>query len=288
MVKLTPMHLLSFYKNLSEITSEKTGRPLSQRTISHYHRCIGAILAQATRERVIPRNIASREFMKAPEVKEKELAHLNDEQAQRFVNLLLIEEDIRIKAVLLLMLYSGCRIGEITGLEWSDCDFTKQTIQVKRSSQYVKGRGLITKEPKNKTSKRTIKLPQIIMSILSEYKIWYDEQRDIHGDRWHESNRLFIQSDGKPIQPGTINKWMDNFVKQHDFPHVTPHSLRHTNISLLIASGVDLRTVSAKAGHSRTSTTMDIYAYEIQAANELSTDVLDEILTPKKTIAVSY
>jgi len=278
MRQISPLQLKEFYKNLTEITSETTGKPLSPSTIKHYHRCISAILAVATKEQVIPRNVASREFMDAPKVTKKEPAHLDDEQSQRFVSLLLAEEDIRKKAAFLLFIYSGCRIGELTGLEWPDCDFEKCTISIKRSSQFCTGRGVITKATKNEKSIRTIKLSDNFFRILHEYKTWYAEQQFIIGSKWVNSNRLFVQADGKPITPTTINKWLNSFIKKHDLPKITPHGLRHTNISLLISHGVDIRTVANKAGHSRTSTTLDIYSHVIQSADEKASQVLDNIL----------
>jgi integrase len=57
--------------------------------------------------------------------------------------------------------------------------------------------------------------------------------------------------------------------------------LRHTNITLLLAAGVPLRTVSYRAGHAQTSTTQNIYAHAIRTADEMASDALDDILTPK-------
>lgn len=280
--KLQSMHLQEFYKNLQEVTSHKTGEKLSPQTIKHYHRCISAILTQATRERIIPNNVASRQFMDAPKIPKKEPAHLDDIQAKRFVSLLNEEDDIRIKAALTLLIYSGCRLGELCGFTWDDCDFKTCTITVKRASQYCKGYGIIEKDPKNDTSKRTIRLSKYVFSILSEYRLWYLQRKFKCGDKWVDSDRLFTQTFGNPITPNMINKWLNNFLEKHALPHITPHSLRHTNITLMISNGVDIRTVASKAGHSRTSTTLDIYSHALQAYDEKATAVIDEVLTPEK------
>ena len=279
--KITAMDLESFYQNLTEIISERTGKPLSQQSIKHYHQCLSVILADATMKGVISRNPASREFVKPPVVDKKEPAHFNDEQAQQFIEALQNEEDLRKATAFTLLIYSGIRLGELTGLEWTDIDFDKQTIAIRRTSQAVKGQGTITKIPKNRTSSRTIKLPSTVFDTLRSYRKWYLERRLALGDKWIDSNRLFIQWDGKPITPIVINKWMDAIIEAHGLPRITPHGLRHTNISLLIANGIDLRTVANKAGHSRTSTTVDIYSHIIQAADEHATEVLDNVLTPR-------
>jgi len=280
--KIQSMHLNEFYLNLQEVTSQKTGDKLSQQTIRHYHRCISAILTQATRERIIPNNVASRQYMDAPKIPKKVPAHLDDEQAIQFVAYLNDEGDIRIKTALTLLIYSGCRLGELCGFTWADCDFKACTITVNQTSQYCNGYGVIEKSPKNESSNRTIRLSKYVFDILSEYRSWYMINKFQCGDKWGDSDRLFTQEFGKPIIPNMINRWLNIFVKKHNLPHITPHSLRHTNITLMISNGVDIRTVASKAGHSRTSTTLDIYSHALQAYDEKATAVIDEILTPKE------
>jgi len=286
--KIQPMHLKNFYKDLGDVVSEKTKQKLSQQSIKHYHRCISAILATATKEQIIPRNVASRAYMDSPKVEKKEPPHMDTEQAQKFVELLMNDKDIRVKTSLSLLIYSGIRNGELCGLEWSDIDFKNYIITIRRTSQYCKGYGVITKEPKNATSKRTIKLSQEVFKILFAYKLWYRQQKILNGDRWVNSDRLFIQEDGKAIQPATINRWLNTFIESNNLPKLTPHSMRHTFCTLLIANGVDIRTVSAKAGHSRTSTTLDIYTHAVKAADELASQVLDDILTPQKNKSLNH
>ena len=286
--KITAMHLEEFYKNLGMVVSDRTGKPLSPQTIKHHHLCISAILTDATRKQLIPRNVASRQFMDAPTVLKKEPVHLNDEQAQRFVSLLFEEEDVRKKAAFIILIYAGLRIGELLGLEWKDIDYKRQAISIKRTSQFCTGHGTITKAPKTNTSTRTIKLPSTVFTVLTEYRKWYNDQEFILGDKWVASDRLFVQWDGKPLNPTTPNKWLDEFAEKHGFPKITPHSLRHTFVSLLIAGGVDIRTVAHKAGHSRTSTTSDIYSHVIQSADEAASDVLDYILTGNKKYANNH
>jgi integrase len=74
---------------------------------------------------------------------------------------------------------------------------------------------------------------------------------------------------------------MRGFIAKTDLPQITIHSLRHTNITLLLAAGVPLRTVSYRAGHAQTSTTENLYAHAIKTADENAADALDDILTPK-------
>lgn len=83
-----------------------------------------------------------------------------------------------------------------------------------------------------------------------------------------------------PIHPDTLTNWFSDFIKRHDLPKVTLHGLRHTNASLLIAAGTNIRTVSGRLGHSQASTTANIYAHAIQSADAIAAEALGNILSP--------
>jgi len=259
--------------------NEATGG-LADKTILHHHRLLSAILGQAKLEKIIQYNVAV-EHTKAPKLNRKEARYLSDVEAKELVTLLIDEPDIRVRSCLLLALYSGVRRGELCGLSWQDIDFEKYIIQIRRASQYQSRVGVVEVGTKNKTSQRPIKLPPFIFDVLAQYKKWWTQQRLINGSKWQgELNRLFIQSDGKPINPDTVNFWLDKFIEKHGLTRFTPHSLRHTFSTLQIAAGVDIRTLQARTGHAQASTLMNIYAHEIQTANEMAADTLDNILTP--------
>ena len=254
---------------------------LSDKTILHHHRLISAILGKAKKERIIQFNVAL-EHATAPRVQRKEARYLTDDEARRLVALLLDEPDIRTRTALLLSLYSGVRRGELCGLEWRDIDEQSGIIHVLRASQFQSGNGITTVSTKNETSKRAIKLPPVMFRLLADYRAWWNEQRRMNDDRWQgKEERLFIQSDGKPINPDTINYWLNKFIEKHGLEHFSPHSLRHTFSTLQIAAGVDVRTLQARTGHAQASTLTNIYAHSLKSAAEAATDALDDILTPK-------
>jgi len=259
---------------------------LSDQTILHHHRLLAAILGKAKLERIIPFNPAS-EHMNAPKVRRKESRYLSDTQAQHIVELLLQETDIRKKAAILLCLYSGIRRGEFGGLQWKDIDWQNSLIHILRAIQWQQGKGVVEVDTKNESSKRVIRLPQLIFDLLAEYRTYWLEQRLKCGSTWEGDDWIFIQENGRPLAPNTLNFWLNKFIEKHGLPHFSPHSLRHTFCSLQIASGVNIRTVQARSGHSRASTLTDIYSHALKTADERASDTLDDILTPKdRKIAV--
>lgn len=253
---------------------------LSARSIWHYHKLIRAILTTAKQSRIIPYNVAS-EHMDAPKLPREEARYLDDDEAKSFLFALQNEPDIRIRTVLTLDLFTGLRRGELCGLSWSDIDFANNTVQVRKASQYISGQGVIEVPTKNKNSTRNISVPSFVTSLLNEYQHWWFDYRFSIGDAWKsDQERLFIQSNGKPLFPSTVNHWMRGFIKRNRLPQATPHTLRHTFASLQLAAGVDVRTLQARTGHAQASTLLNVYGHAIQSAQERAAQVMEDMLLP--------
>ena len=91
------------------------------------------------------------------------------------------------------------------------------------------------------------------------------------------TNRLFCTEDGSDISPGLFRVWLQKTLAKVDLPKVTLHSLRHTNITLQLVAGVDMKTVSARAGHSKASTTSDFYSHFIKNSDIHASEILNKI-----------
>lgn len=150
-----------------------------------------------------------------------------------------------------------------------------------RAFQYQSHHGIVEVPTKNASSVRAIKVPIFVLELLNESHLWWNEQRLKYGKVWQgKEQRLFIQDDGKPINPDTINYWLNKFLKQNHFEHITPHSLRHTFTTLQIAAGVDIQTLQARTGHAQASTLANIYSHAIKSAQEAASDTLENVLLP--------
>lgn len=82
------------------------------------------------------------------------------------------------------------------------------------------------------------------------------------------------------MHPDSITDWVSKFILRHNLPKFSPHSLRHSNASLLIANGVSIPIVSKRLGHANVTTTTKIYAHAIQSADEKAANILAEKLNP--------
>ncbi len=231
---------------------------------------------QAIEDELIDRNPASIKFKITGTEKEKSV-YLPDE-AQEYVRCALQEKDIRVKTVALLFISLGIRKCELCGYEWKDVDFTNNTISIKRNSNYTAGFGTYTKETKTESSNRDIPLPESLVGILKEYKEWWLEQKQIHGDLWSRTDRLFVQENGKPINPSTIYHWITKFEAINGLKHIPPHSLRHSFVTLGVNAGVPLKVVSQLAGHANEKITLDIYTHIVKDQDRQATAVMDKLL----------
>jgi integrase len=283
--KLKPIHLIQFYNQLSEDGIRKDGKPggLSGKTQLYYHHIISSILKDAVQWQFIESNAA--EKVKPPKVIKKKIGFYDEIQTAKLLSLL-DGVDLKWKTIVYVALYTGMRKGEIMGLEWQDIDFEKGVIQIERTSQYVRGIGTITKEPKNETSKRSISAPQTLLQLLKTYKAFQIDQRMKIANLWKNSNRLFTTWDGAPMFPDAISNWFSDFIKANNLPQITFHGLRHTSASILIDQGLNIKAVSSRLGHADTSTTMNIYAHALKSADRQAADIMDTMFN-KSEVGIS-
>ena len=290
--KIRPTDIMKFYDLLEKDTQlvrkkgnngSKTKKPLSGKTILEHHRLLRAMLHRAVYWQLIVANPAER--VQPPKARKPKRKSYDDEQTKILLeNLeLLPSEDAKYKVAIILTVFTGVRLGELMGLEWQDVDFKNGILSINRSSQYLADMGVFTKVPKTESSIREIAIPEFIISLLEEYKLWYEEQKSIYGELWTNSDRLFVQADGKPMHPSTISKWFVRYVAQIGLPVINFHGLRHTNASLLVAQNIDIAIISARLGHAQISTTLNFYVHPLLSHNRKAGYALENLLLPTRS-----
>ena len=162
---------------------------------------------------------------------------------------------------------------------WSDIDFDNKIISIDRAMYYAPQKVIYFEMPKTTSSVRKIAVSETVLDLLREYKAWQDEKKSECGDKWENHELIFTGWNGKPEQPSRIGSRFRAFMKHNDLPHISLHSLRHTNTTLLIAAGIDSKTVSLRLDHAKLSTTIDIYTQVIESINAKTTETLDTFLS---------
>ena len=232
--------------------------PYSSTTINGVHRFLRAVCHYAEKHKLLTDNPI--DAVRAPKI-DAEIYVFSEEESKRFVRAVMREKDIRVKTALLILIYLGLRKGELCGLTWGNVDLDKGIIHVAQQLKEKSGEGLALGKLKTKESKADLPLSPMLAGVLAEYRQWWTEHKAMYGDAWRgEWECLFIGDDGAPLNPGTINEWLDKLTERNDLPHVTVHSIRHLCATLLIRANADPKTVQTILRHANISTTLNIYA----------------------------
>lgn len=168
-----------------------------------------------------------------------------------------------------LALSTGMRSGEIRGLQWSDIDFKEGVIHVTHTLVIYNGKTFLD-SPKTPSSERDIPMLENVKKLLKQQFKFQQEQRLKMGEWWKTieglENLVFTNKEGKPINRDRFKRDLDNVIKKINrnesfFPHITPHTFRHTFATRSIERGISYKTLQTILGHSDLSTTMDTYAH---------------------------
>ena len=271
--RISARQLQAFVNSLAqEGANEKNGKPLAPKTIRHFLSFISDVFSYAVRMDIVAENPCSKVTIPRGEAKEKPI------YSQEEIAKLLIAingESNKYRAFFFLVAYSGFRRGEMLGLEWKDVDFENDLISVKRTSNYTSERGIYTDTTKTKRSQRVLKISPYIMEILKELKAEQDEEALRLGDKWVETDRLFVKWNGEPMNNQTPYGWLKEFCEKNDMPFYGIHSFRHFAASALISSGLDVVTVSGALGHCNSGTTLNIYSHMFQTAQAKIAQAMD-------------
>ena len=271
-------HIVKMYDTMmqegSRLDSKDGG--LSSKTVLHHHRLLSKIFNTAVLWELIVTSPIK--MVKPPKVVRKVASFYDDEQVLELIKCLgmLDDSQYKYKVLTMLALFTGMRRGELMGLEFKDIDYEKKTISISRTSQYLPGKGVFTKEPKTELSKRIIAIPDTIIALLKDYKLHQENEISKLGNLGKHTDRLFTTWDGSPMNPDTVTDWFAKFIKKHHLPHITFHGLRHTNVSLLIADGVDVRTIASRVGHANPTTTLNLYSHMLRKSDQMAADSLEK------------
>lgn len=264
---IQPIHIENYLAELRKDGIRKDGKigGYSPKTIRHHYTLLSSLFSHAVKWKIISESPCS--FVDAPKVPKTEVKYYQPEQVDTLLKAL-NKAPMKYKVFVHVALFSGCRRSEIMGLEWKDIDFEKHTFHICRTSQYTKGKGIFSiKLLKDGSPSRTVTIPEGTIELLRQYKVYQNKQKFNYGDGWVNSDRLFVQENGKPMSPDTPYQWFEGFLKVNGLPKITVHQLRHTNISLMIYQGTDIVTIAAEKGHS-VYTMLNTYAHVIRKACE--------------------
>ena len=190
------------------------------------------------------------EHTKRPRVTRAGIEILKPEEIAK----LLAEISGRYRLAFLTCILTGLRAGELWALRWPDIDFQALQIDVRQSLW----RGQF-QTPKSKSSMRRIDIPEKLAHEIEKWRL---------ASRPNDQDLVFPNTQGRPAcHDNVVKRHFEPALKRAGFRHVSFHSLRHTNASMRISAGQNIKYIQTQLGHSSIQITLDIYGHLFNDAN---------------------
>ena len=247
------------------------GKPYKDSSIKHHYNLMRNILRFAERFDYIPKSPISK--VDPPKVRREEVDALTTEQADQFF-LLIKHCPLELQCLLCLLSTTGLRRGELLGLQWRDIDFRGMEIHVERNVTYTPGSGTRVGPCKTPTSIRDIPTMPGLMALLRALQV---DQHKRNPNKMLAQAFLFPSPKSPnapfaPMAPCTVTRIVKRFMHTNGLPDMSPHDLRHTCATLLLATGADIKSVQTILGHADAATTLRYYVKPDRAQMRKATD----------------
>lgn len=261
-------------------------RGLQINTLETIHTVLHPTFQLAVRDDIIRNNPSDGVMaeIKKKNTKKKNMRHaLTIEQQRAFMNYIASSPIfVHWNSIFTVLLGTGCRIGEVVGLRWSDIDMEKRTIDINHSMTYYPRRTDTYKcefkvsLPKTEAGTRILPMMQPVYEALQSE---YERQKEdgfctavVDG----MSGFIFSNRFGMIHNPAAINRAIRRILGAHNaeeivkakkekrepiiIPHFSCHHLRHTFCSRFCENETNIKIIQEIMGHASIETTMDIYA----------------------------
>lgn len=242
-------------------------------TVDLFHTIFMICLNAAVNNEILDKNRLSTIIL--PESKKKE-NYLNDEELHKFLAAAKETENITTYTLIVLLAYSGIRVGEALGLSEEDISFDNNFIAINRTRD---GRGVHT--PKTLRSNRKVRLDPVVMKQLKKYLYWVKKEKFRHGRIQKPNDFLFISYQTlNPLSSNSTSYLFKRVCKHAGIKHITPHGLRHTHATLLLKDGKPVISVAKRLGNSP-SMIMNVYGHVLESMED---DLVDSFSDNLKII----
>ena len=173
---------------------------------------------------------------------------------------------------------TGLRRGELCGLRWTNVDLDAGVIYVTPGGVRVQaGWEVVEGGPKTDAGGREVPLIAQDVATLKAWKRKQSAERLEWGPEWAGTGLVFTREDGTPWHPDAVTDTFERLAFAAHLPPVRLHDVRHAHISQLIASGVDVRIISERVGHSGSQMTRDYAAVAAEVSRAAAEKVVGMI-----------
>lgn len=240
---------------------------LSNSTIQNIVNLLKSAIKEAIREEKIYQNPCKHLLL--PSAQKSSVHALSAKDQRKLEQAALLEEE---SSAIIIALYTGMRIGEISGLRWTDIDWSENIIYVRRTISRIPSTTMVGKTeilidlPKTQTSLRAIPLA----TNLKKY---------LHKKKQAAGGNYVVNCKGDFTEPRIISYRFKKVLKQSGINPVSFHSLRHTFATRCLEKGADIATLSKILGHSSVKMTLDTYTDSLWESRQSALKKVDKNLS---------
>lgn len=257
--QLTESDCIKFLNILAE-------KKLGAGSIRNIFNLLRKALDTAVREKSIEKNPCKEIVL--PRLLKREVRALSCEEQRKLEKSALQEQGC---SPVIIGLYTGMRIGELSGLRWQDIDFQEEVIRVCRTVTRIsiddaaQKTKLVIHKPKTDGSYRKIPLAKNLKAYLKAK----EKQKD---------SQFVFSHKGDLVEPRLISYRFKKTQKIAGLSGIHFHMLRHTFATRAIEAGVDVASLSRILGHSSTKMTLDTYTDSIYDNRVVAMKKIDTLL----------
>lgn len=287
--EVTPADLSLLYSALEKPEArrnKKEGCGLSNLTIWHVHTFLEALYSFAEHNGDLDRSPARKTRPNVPRCADKMPPAVDVAETERLLQTVREVEPTLFPPVMV-STYLGTRRGETCGVRWSDIDFAKSEVTIRRSVTRTKLEGLLIKSTKTK-KERTLPLDPATLTEFESLRRSQRRDRMTWGPGWEggespDDDYVCTSLNGSVLNPDAFSSRYRTFAHRNGFAAITPHVLRHAFVSQLIALGFDAVTIASMSGHSP-DVLLNVYAH---AFDERKRDAMEALAEARRLVRVT-
>ena len=254
--RLTPKMVQEYY------TETQRANGLSSNTMRRHHDLLSSALRSAVRQDVIPASPMER--VEPPRVRTTGPYFYNNQELKLLYQKIegnILELAVKLAGSL------GMRREEICGLKWENVDLQRHLVLI-REARTAYGATIVQKETKNRSSVRTLYLPDEVYLLLEQEQARQQQERCLQSPTYNPTDHVILDAKGVPYSPNALSLAFTRFVKKNDLPRLTFHGLRHTFATIASCQGASLFDIGKALGHSTPATTGRIYTHLVDRTHE--------------------
>lgn len=256
--------------------NELSEKYLSPSSVRRYYNVLHSVFSTAYKLGTIAVNPCDKDRIELPKLKKAKTNFLTEEELLHIYELLK-DEKPQLQLIVHMAVTTGCRRGELVALKWSDIDFKEKTVNVEKSAYHETGAENNSFGTTKTDEIRKLALPDYLIDMLKQ---WKEQQKQLQlslGDAWKGDNFIFIQADGKNMYYTTPTSMFADFLNKHHLKkHTRFHDLRHTNATISLMNGMDIKNVSARLGHTQLKTTSR-YLHALESVEKEGANIFNNL-----------